>query len=59
MFFKIPWGKGGGGGHLGVGNGGLGSVQTHFFKSSKDLLHYSMLLFSNVRSIFDLHCRSF
>ena len=45
------------------GRGALGSVERgtwerigSFFKSSKDLLHYSMLFFRNVPSIFDLHC---
>ena len=39
MFFNIAWGKGGA---WEWGTGDLGAYRL-FFKSSKDLLHYSML----------------
>ena len=47
----------GGRGALGSGERGTWERIGSFFKSSKDLLHYSMLFFRNVPSIFDLHCR--
>ena len=46
----------GGRGALGSGERGTWERIGSFFKSSKDLLHYSMLFFRNVPSIFDLHC---
>ena len=49
----------GGRGALGSGERGTWERIGSFFKSSKDLLHYSMLFFRNVPSIFDLHCRLF
>ena len=52
MFFNIVWGKGA----LGSGERGTWERIGSFLKSSKDLLHYSMLFFRNVPSIFDLHC---
>ena len=45
MFFNITWGKGGGGGGGALGSGERGTWERidSFLKSSKDLLHYSML----------------
>ena len=51
MFFNIAWE----GGALGSGERGTWERTDPFFKSSKDLLHYSVLLFRNVPSVFDLH----
>ena len=48
MFSTLPGREGG----LGSGQRGTWERTDSFFKSSKDLLHYSMLL---VPSIFDLH----
>ena len=50
MFFKIPWWKGGV--HLGVGNGGLGSVQTHFFLNPLRISYTIQCFFSEMSEVF-------
>ena len=56
MFFNIAWGKGGA---WELGTGDLERIDS-FFKSSKDLLHYSMLFLEMsqvfLTSIVDVIC---